>query len=137
MWRVDVFCKTGKFHLVPIYQSDRNSKAALPNRAVVAYADRNEWTAMDADFEFCFSLSFNDLIRLKTKKSEFFGYFSGLNVATGAINITVHDRNIEIGKKGVWESLGVKVGVEAFEKFHADVLGNHYPAKPEARRGLA
>jgi CRISPR-associated endonuclease Csn1 len=137
MWRVDVFEKNNKHYLVPIYQSDRRGKVDAPNKAVVAYADRADWNDMDATFIFKFSLYPNDLIRLNTKKATYFGYFSGLNVATAAINITSHDRNLANGKKGVWESLGVKIGVELFQKFNVDALGNFFSAKPEIRHGLA
>lgn len=137
MWRVDVFCKEGKYYLVPIYQSDRARNSDPPNRAATAKTLRSAWTVIDSSYAFQFSLFPNDLIRLKTSKKEFFGYFSGLDVDSAGISISVHDRNPMIAKEGLWRGLGIKVGVESFEKFHVDVLGRHYPAKPENHRGLA
>lgn len=137
MWRVDVFHKGGRYYLVPIYQADRHPDRQLPNRAVLAYKPREEWTLMDDGFDFRFSLYPNDLMRLCVKGSEFFGYFAGLNVSTAAISINAHDRDVSVGKDGQWSSLGVKLGVERFEKYHVDVLGHFYSAKPEPRHGLA
>lgn len=137
IWRVDVFHKAGKFHLIPIYQSDRKKNGVLPNRAATANTPRDQWTLVDESFEFKFSLFPYELIRLKTKKANYFGYFTGLNVHTAAINITSHDRNSSLGKQGVFEGLGVKVGVETFEKYHTNVLGNIFSARQETRRDLA
>ena len=137
MWRVDVFHKAGKYYLVPVYQSDRRKRGTLPNAAATAFTDRDQWTQMDDTFTFVFSLFPNDLIRLKTKKAEFFGYYDGMDVSTAAISILSPAAEKHLGKDGRWRSLGVKVGVEAFEKFHVDVLGRCYPAKAEDRHGLA
>ncbi|MFY9314251.1 MAG: type II CRISPR RNA-guided endonuclease Cas9 [Burkholderiales bacterium] len=137
MWRVDVFRKAGRYHLVPIYQSDRGKGSTPPNRAVVAYAPRSEWTPIDASYDFQFSLHPNDLVQLKTKKADYFGYYIGMNVSTAAITIMSSNRDANLGKAGVWESLGVKSSVETFRKFYVDSLGNFYPAKPQPRYGLA
>ena len=137
MWRVDVFCKSGRYFLVPVYQSDRRKNGPIPSSAATANTSREQWTRVDSSFEFRFSLFPNDLVRLKTKKAEFLGYYDGMNVNTAAINILSPAAETAIGKDGRWGSLGVKVGVEAFEKFHVDILGKLYPAKPEQRSGLA
>jgi CRISPR-associated endonuclease Csn1 len=137
MWRVDVFEKAGKFYLVPIYQSDRRKGRALPNRASTANTPREQWTLVDESFGFRFSLYANDYVTLATKKLTTAGYFAGLNVATAAINICSHDRNENIGKAGVTESLGVKTGVLTFEKFNVDIVGSRYAAKREKRGDLA
>lgn len=137
IWRVDVFAKTGKHYLVPVYQSDRRRGAELPRHAATANTERKDWTAIDESFQFVFSLYPNDLIGLKTKKAEFFGYFDGMDVNTAAITILSPAAEKILGKDGRWRSLGVKVGVEKFEKFHVDVLGRYYPAKAELRHGLA
>lgn len=39
-------------------------------------------------------------------------------------------------KDGLIRGIGVKTALKV-EKFHVDVLGRIYPAKPESRRGLA
>ena len=136
MIRVDVFTKAGKFHLVPVYVHHRVAKA-LPTRAIVALKDENEWTPIDESFGFCFSLYPNDLVSVSLKgKSIVTGYYAGLDRSTGAISLWAHDRNQAEGKDGLIRGIGVKTALKV-EKFHVDVLGRIYPAKPELRRGLA
>jgi CRISPR-associated endonuclease Csn1 len=141
MLRVDVFRhkKNGKFHLVPIYVHHAaiyRRTGELPNRAIVAFKDEDEWTLIDdQNFDFLFSLHPNDFIRVTMKQEILTGYFSGCDRSTGNIGLWVHDRNSSIGKDGFIRT-GVKTAV-AFEKFHVDVLGNIYPAPKEVRRGLA
>ncbi|MBI1175549.1 MAG: type II CRISPR RNA-guided endonuclease Cas9 [Sideroxydans sp.] len=140
MLRVDVFTKTGKFYLVPIYVNDAVANK-LPDRAATANTPRTEWTLIDDNFDFHFSLYPNDLIKLKNKESEYFGYFAGVGVTTASLSIRSHDNNqaIATGKswQGTWVNLGVKTNIQRFEKFNVDVLGNIYPAPPEQRRDLA
>lgn len=135
MLRVDVFTKGGKFHLVPVYVHHAVAKE-LPNRAVVAFKDEDEWTLIDDSFDWQFSVHPNDLIRVKLKNAVYLGYFASCHRGTGAFNIWSHDRNKRIGKDGAIEGIGIKTAL-ALEKFHVDVLGNIYPAPPETRRGLA
>lgn len=138
MLRVDVFRhkKDGKFHLVPVYVHHAVAKE-LPNRAIVAFKDEEEWTPIDdQNFDFHFALYPNDLIRITLKKEKHLGYYASCNRSTGAINLWAHDRNQAVGKAGFIEGVGAKTAV-ALEKFHVDVLGNTYPAPPEQRRGLA
>jgi CRISPR-associated endonuclease Csn1 len=143
MLRVDVFSKEGKYYLVPLYVVHATAKTVtdLPNRAATANIPRDKWTLMDDTFAFSFSLFPNDLIRLKNRDSEFFGYFAGVGITTASLSIKSHDNNstIATGKswQGSWVNLGVKMGIQSFEKFDVDVLGNIYPSKPEERRGLA
>lgn len=134
MLRVDVFTKAGKFHLVPVYVHHRVT--GLPDRAVVAFKDEDEWTQIDESFDWCFSLYPNDLLRIKLKKESYMGYYASCNRSTGAVNLWAHDRNVNVGKDGFIESIGVKTAV-SIEKLHVDTLGNIYPAPPEKRRGLA
>jgi len=136
MIRVDVFKgkKDGKYHLVPAYV--HHLVSGLPNRAIVANKDENEWVEINNDYEFLFALCSNDLVKIQLKKESYIGYFSGCDRATGAINIWAHDRNIAIGKEGLIRGIGVKMAI-SFEKFHVDVLGRIYPALKEQRRGLA
>ncbi len=135
MWRVDVFEKAGKFYLVPIYQSDRRKGAQLPNRAVTLGKNREEWELIEDD-AFKFSVCLNDPVTLRQRKDAFTGYFAGLDISTAAIHIWAHDRNLTIGKDGLYRSLGVKTA-HGFEKYHVDVLGHLYSARLEKRRGLA
>jgi len=137
MLRVDVFRhkKDGKHHLVPIYVHHTVAKE-LPNQAVVAFKDEKDWTLIDDDFDFCYSLHPNDLVRITLKKETHLGYYASCNRSTGAINLWAHDRNRRVGKEGFIEGIGVKTAV-AVEKYHVDTLGNIYPAPPEKRGGLA
>jgi CRISPR-associated endonuclease Csn1 len=135
MLRVDVFTKTGKFHLVPVYI--HHIVTGLPNQAIVQGKDEIEWTLIDETFDFCFSLHPCDLIRISQKgKTSLVGYYAGCNRATGSIDVWAHDRNQSIGKDGLIQSIGVKMAL-ALEKFDVDVLGNIYPVKPALRNGLA
>ena len=132
MLRVDVFTKAGKFHLVPIYVHHR--VAGLPDRAVVASKDEIEWTLIDESFQFCFSLYPNDLVKISQKgEMPILGYYSTCDRSTGSLKLWAHDA---VGKDGRADRIGVKTAM-SFEKFDVDVLGNIFPANPEARLGLA
>ena len=138
MLRVDVFRhKTDrKYHLVPVYVHHAVAKE-LPNRAIVQSKDEDKWTIIDeVNFDFCFSLYPNDLVKVCLKNEVRFGYYAGCNRSTGAIDLWIHDRNRMIGKDGLIQSIGVKTA-SSVEKFNVDTLGNIYPAPPEKRRGLA
>ena len=135
MLRTDVFTKSGKFYLVPVYVHHAVAKE-LPNRAIVAAKPESEWTLIDESFKFCFALYPNDLIRVSQKSEIRFGYYSGCNRATGSIDIWIHDRNKSVGKDGLMQSIGVRAA-SVFEKFNVDVLGNIYPITQEARNDLA
>jgi CRISPR-associated endonuclease Csn1 len=134
MLRVDVFTKTSKFHLVPVYVHHSVAKV-LPNRAVVAFKDEAEWTLIDDSFDFCFSMYPNDLIHTKLKSESYWGYFSGCDRTTGAIGLWAQDRNKLVGKDGL-NRVGIKMAL-SIKKFNVDILGNRYPAPPEKRRDLA
>ena len=120
MVRVDVFEKGGKYYLVPIY-SWQVAKGILPDRAVVAYADEEDWTVIDESFRFKFVLYANDLIKVRLKKDSFLGYFSGLDRATGAISLREHDMEKSKGKDGIYR-IGVKTAL-SFQKYQIDELG--------------
>ena len=120
MVRVDVFEKDGKYYLVPIY-SWQVAKGILPDRAVVALKDEEDWTVMDESFEFKFVLYANDLIKVQLKKDSFFGYFIGLDRATGQISLRHHDLDKSKGKDGIYR-IGVKTAL-SFQKYQIDELG--------------
>lgn len=134
MIRVDVFQKDGKFQLVPIYVH-HFSQRKLPNKAIVAFKAEEEWPEMDED-DFLFSLYRNDLVRIKSKKEEFIGYYVGTHRGTGAINIRTHDSDSAFGKEGVKEGIGVKT-LLAFEKYSVDYFGNKHRILKEQRLGVA
>ena len=133
MLRVDVFTKAGKFHLVPVYVHHRVT--GLPNRAIVAFKDEEEWTLINESFDWCFSLYPNDLVQVKLKGECYQGYYAGSDRATGAIGLWAHDRSANVGKDGLMR-IGVTTAC-SIEKLHVDVLGHIYPALPAKRRGLA
>ena len=120
MVRVDVFEKGGKYYLVPIY-SWQVAKGILPDRAVVQGKDEEDWTIMDDSFEFKFVLYANDLIKVQLKKDSFFGYFIGLDRATGQISLRHHDLDKSKGKEGIYR-IGVKTAL-SFQKYQIDELG--------------
>ena len=134
MVRVDVFTKANKFHLVPVYVYHTVAKA-LPDRAVVAFKDEDEWTLIDDSFGFCFSLYPNDLVRVTLKQKKLMGYYAGCDRSTGNVNLWAHDRSQSVGKDGLIRT-GVKTALSV-EKFNVDVLARIYPAPPEKRRDLA
>ncbi len=135
MLRVDVFTKGGKFHLVPVYVHHKT--IGLPNKAIVAFKDEDEWTQIDEGFDWCFSLHPNDFVRVAQKgKQPISGYFSSCHRGTGNINLWAHDRSQQVGKGGQIEGIGVKTAL-SFEKFQIDVLGRAYSARAESRRDLA
>lgn len=132
MVRVDVFTKGGKYFLVPIY-TWQVAKGVLPNKAIVALKDENEWIEMDNSYQFIFSLYSNDLIKVKLKKETVFGYYNGLDRSTGSIVIKEHDMEATKGKNGIYR-IGVKLAL-SFEKYQVDELGKNIRlCKPSKRQ---
>ena len=121
MVRVDVFEKGGKYYLVPIY-SWQVAKGILPDRAIIAFKDEEDWQLIDDSFNFKFSLHPNDLIEVITKKARIFGYFASCHRGTGNINIRIHDLDNKVGKNGILEGIGVKTAL-SFQKYQIDELG--------------
>jgi len=131
MLRVDVFTKTGKFHLVPVYVHHSVAKV-LPNKAVVSKKDESQWTVMDDSYAFHLSLYPNDLLQLKIDGESILGYFAGININDGGLKYFPHDQRSadSLKKRGISSA-------ELFTKLNVDILGNRYPAPPEKRRDLA
>ena len=135
MLRSDIFTKGGKFYAVPIYVADTVRKN-LPNRAVVQRRSENEWPEMNEAYVFLFSLYPNDWVCLRYKNTlQREGYFSGLNRATGNIDIWLHDRNQSLAKNGLLEGNGIKT-VLAIEKCHVDILGQLHRVHHETRQPI-
>lgn len=134
MLRVDVFSKNNRYFVVPLYVADA-VKTELPSRAVVAYKSENEWDFMDESFQFLFSLYPNDWVEIELKDRKIAGYYAGMNRSTGAINLWAHDRDQQKGKKGLYESIGVKTA-KSLCKYHIDVLGRSYLVQQEMRKPL-
>ncbi|MEG0338456.1 MAG: type II CRISPR RNA-guided endonuclease Cas9 [Oscillospiraceae bacterium] len=145
MVRIDVFyVEKDGYYFVPIYVAD-TLKPTLPNKAVIAAKNYNEWKEMD-DSNFVFSLYANDLIHFsfKTPKEfslvqkdsslppkislkEGFAYYGGADIATGSIAIFTHDHTYE--KRG----MGIKT-VPNIQKCQVDLLGNISFVKRETRQ---
>lgn len=124
MVRLDVFTKNSKYYLIPYYVDDI-AKRRVKNKAIVANKNENLWETVDSTFDFLFSIYKNDLIYvIDSKGKELFGYYSGCNRSTGAIDI-LHNTG-----ECLWQSVGIRT-VKKFEKFDVDVLGNYYKVKKE------
>lgn len=135
MLRTDIFTKGGRFHAVPVYAADA-VKAELPNRAVIASKPEAAWTIMDETYQFLFSLYPNDWVTIRLKNNEVReGYYSGLDRATGNIDLWLHDRNQTQGEKGKLRGNGIKTAL-AVEKYHVDLLGNLHRVHQEARQPI-
>ncbi|TAJ93990.1 MAG: type II CRISPR RNA-guided endonuclease Cas9 [Gammaproteobacteria bacterium] len=133
MLRADVFRgkKDDKFYLIPVYVHHSVAKV-LPNKAVVSKKDESQWTVMDDNYAFHFSLYPNDLVQLVIDGESILGYFIGVNINDGGLKYYPHDQR----RTGSLKKRGVS-GAKLFTKFHVDILGNRYPAPPEIRRDLA
>ena len=134
MARVDVFTKDRKYFLVPIY-TWQVAKGILPNKAVIQGKDEEDWEDI-SDATFKFSLHQNDLVKLVTKKKTIFGYFNGLDRATGSIAIKEPDLEKTKAKGGIHQSVGIKLAL-SFEKFQVDELGKNIRlCKPSKRQAV-
>lgn len=134
MLRTDIFTKGGRFHAVPVYAAD-TVKTELPCRAVIAFKPENEWTDMDKNHQFLFSLHPNDWVTIRLKGETKEGYFAGLDRATGAISLWLHDRNQALGTSGQWRGIGIKTAL-AVEKYHVDLLGKLHRVHKEDRQPI-
>ena len=136
MARVDVFSKADKrgkvrYYLVPIYPhqiSDREAYPHPPIQAVVAYAVESEWTAIDSEFDFLFSLYGNSLLEvIKSDGEVITGYFKGLHRGTGALSIAPqHNQRLIRG------GIGAKT-LTRFNKMCVDRLGRISVVNRETR----
>ena len=129
MIRVDIYRKYDKFWMVPVY-AWQTEQGIIPKHAVIQRKPKAEWELMDENSEYVYHLQYDDLIEVNSGKTIRFGYFNGLNIATAAINIETHDLNSSVGKKGVFESVGVKTA-KKLKKYQIDVLGRYWPVEKE------
>ena len=150
MLRVDIFSKTDKFYMVPIYLKDL-IESNIPNKAIKQNTHESEWPVMDERSNFMFSLHKNDLLEIYTglgklevfeaKNGEptknkiilegecFRGYFKGADRALGSIKIESHDRS------WIYPKLYI-MNLDNFKKLQVDVLGNVFEVKKESRQML-
>ncbi|WP_053284650.1 type II CRISPR RNA-guided endonuclease Cas9 [Clostridium botulinum] len=123
MARIDVYEKEGKYFSVPVYKYQL-AIGIIPKKAALAKKTEEEWTIMDENYKFKFSLYRNDLIEIKYKnKNDYLGYFEGFDINSAVITIKNHD-----GSKR-YRGIGIKSGVKEFNKYEVDVLGNYYKVK--------
>lgn len=145
MVRVDVFYVAGDgYYLVPIYIAD-TLKPELPNKAIVAYKNYNEWPEMKEE-DFVFSLYSSDLIKIKHKKpikftttnknsdlppelltEEVFAFYKNTDISVGAIGVITNDNSYFA------RGLGVKT-IKSIEKYLVDILGNVSKVNKEKRQ---
>ncbi len=88
--------------------------------------------AMPPDAEFQFYLRKNDYVEIELGGQIYRGYFV-MYESDGRLTLRAHDQpkpDKEYFRKSVAKSQQIR-------KFHIDILGNIYLAKPEPRRGLA
>ncbi|MDR9498163.1 MAG: type II CRISPR RNA-guided endonuclease Cas9 [Hydrogenovibrio sp.] len=135
MVRIDVFTKSGKYFVVPLYVSDA-VKDELPSKAVVQGKVENDWPEMGKDYDYLFSLYPSDWVKVTFKKGDpKEGYYAGMDRSTGNINLWTHDRNQATGKDGLIRSIGIKTA-KSVAKYHVDMLGKLYKVHHEERRPL-
>jgi len=133
MARVDVFRRKSKkgaweFHVVPIYPHQIVALESPPNKAVVAYKTENDWTSIDSNFEFVWSLnpmSYLELVKSNGEPIE--GYYRSMDRTTGAINLSPMATNSETIR-----SIGVKT-LSSFRKFAIDRVGRKFEISSEVR----
>lgn len=155
--RTDVFIKDAQYFLVPVYISDMYLKT-LPNKAITQGKPKNEWTVMDEQYEFAFSMYPNELLYIKqsgligkreiktlnynaegkaklepiTKKQVFnegvFCYLVGIDSSDGRIKFTTHDRK--------WEFRTGSLNLQLLQKWQVDILGNKTKVEKETRKGF-
>ena len=133
MLRTDVFSKKNKkgkneFYLVPIYLGDM-ANDELPNKAIIAGKNEEEWMKIDETCTFLFSLYKNDLIRIRKKEVDIFGYFGGTDRSLGRIIIQEHDRSKD-------EIRACVKTQDIFKKYQVDPLGFYTEVKTEKRMPL-
>lgn len=126
MLRVDVFSKNNQYYLVPIYNYDLRGK--LPNKAIISSKSKEDWQEMDDSFIFKFSLYRNDLIKIKDKTREYFGYYKATDIYNGSIKIALADDSDTIRRRAR--------NLLLFDKYVVDVLGNYTVVKKEKRLNI-
>lgn len=139
MARVDVFRKpvfNGVFNyfLVPVYPHQIVKDETPPSRAVLQARPESEWTIMNGEARFLWSIgSMTYLEAVKRTGEVVEGYFRGLDRATGNITVSMHSSS-----DNVVRGLGVKT-LASFKKVVVDRLGQKFEAKSEQRtwRGMA
>jgi CRISPR-associated endonuclease Csn1 len=137
MIRVDVFSKEDKkgknqYYLCPVYVHHM-VQTELPNKVIVPLKEEEHWLEIDHTYVFLFSAYPNDLLRIKDKESDNWGYYVAANRCTGVIKFSSHNGSETLSK-------GVK-NLLLLEKYTVDYFGEITPKKSpgirEKRHGMA
>ena len=95
MKRLDIFRdkQTGRYYGCPIYLMDYANKK-LPNRVFIGSGKQQD---INDNLEFCFSLTRNNLISVKSKNMSepVFCYFNSYNISNNTIEIKTHDKKFD------------------------------------------
>ena len=95
MKRLDIFRdkQTGRYYGCPIYLMDYANKK-LPNRVFIGGGKQQD---INGNLEFCFSLTKNNLISVKSKNMSepVFCYFNSYNISNNTIEIKTHDKKFD------------------------------------------
>lgn len=135
MVRVDVFTKPNRtgvkeYFLVPIYRHQVMdlSQTVPPARIVTIGKKEEEWSLLEDQHQFKFSLYPRSYIELQKRNGEIKkGYFSGLDVSTSALNLYEnHSKLAQI------RSIGSKT-LLSFSKYSVDRLGRKGLVRGEIR----
>lgn len=144
MVRIDIFKKDGKNYIVPIYVSDVY-KQTLPN---VAVPYKNNLVMDDKDF--AFSLYPNDLVYMEKLNGTFKGHYAESKSENSGKSVEINKGFFYYVKTGIsgasitfinndksviFDNVGM-LGVDIFEKYTVDVLGNYSKVKHETRQPL-
>ncbi|MFQ3549153.1 MAG: type II CRISPR RNA-guided endonuclease Cas9 [Armatimonadota bacterium] len=129
MVRVDIFKKDNKYYLVPVYVKDM-MEGKLPNKAIAANKPEEQWPVIDDSYEFQYTLHPYDLVKLKGKNAEYFGYYRGTHRGTSALSISVTNNN-----QILIDGIGARKLV-SIEKYEIDPLGEYWLVEKEKRLGL-
>jgi len=130
MVRVDVFANNGKFYLVPVYRHQAMNFGVWPlppNKAVEIRKPVSEWSEIDLEHEFRFSLYPDSYVALVTNQGEAVeGYFRGLNINDAGILLSHHCLRQESRKFG-------SKTLRSLRKFHIDRFGGKHEIARETR----
>lgn len=127
MVRTDVFCKGGKYYLVPVY-TWQIARGIIPDRVIQVRKTEDKWPTLDDSYAFCFSLIKDSYVRTEKKDGSVReGYFLSTDRSVATISLALpHDR----------DARPIRIGVQSlkiFYKFRVDRLGRLYKVKKEKR----
>lgn len=120
--RIDVFKKDDKYHFIYLYAYDF-VKYELKGTTI-------KGIFIDDTFDFMFSLFKNDLISLRWKDKQVFGYLK-FPESDGRFNIGVHSTS-KLDKKQDRYATGSLTNIQ---KYQVDALGSYVEVKSEKRQG--